>query len=45
MNVYDIYKATAMLVSLRGCETWSLVLRKHKLRVSGNRVLREIICP
>jgi hypothetical protein len=29
-----------------GCETWSLTLREeHRLRVSGNRVLRTIFGP
>jgi hypothetical protein len=37
---------TMILPVVYGCETWSLTLREeHKLRVSQNKVLREIFVP
>jgi hypothetical protein len=41
-----IYKTIILPVVLYGCETWSLTLREeHRLRASGNRVLRRIFGP
>jgi hypothetical protein len=41
-----IYRTIVLPVVLYGCETGSLTLREeHKLRVSGNRVLRGIFGP
>jgi hypothetical protein len=40
-----IYKAIILPVVLYGCETWSLAVREHKLRVFENRVLRRIFGP
>jgi hypothetical protein len=41
-----IHKTVILPVLLYGCETWSLTLRKkHRLRVSENRVLRRIFGP
>jgi hypothetical protein len=41
-----MYKTIILLVSLYGCETWSLTLREeHRLRVFENRVLRRIFGP
>jgi hypothetical protein len=41
-----IYKTIILSIVLYGCETWSLTLREeHRLRVSENRVLREIFGP
>jgi hypothetical protein len=41
-----IHKTIILPVVLYGCETWSLTLRKkHRLRVSENRVLRRIFGP
>ena len=37
------YRNIIVPVALYGCETWSVMLREeHRLRVSGNKVLREI---
>jgi hypothetical protein len=41
-----IHKTMIIPVALYGCETWSLTLwEEHRLRVFGNRVLREIFGP
>jgi hypothetical protein len=40
-----IYKTIILPVVLYGCETWSLTLREHTLRVFGKRVLRRIFGP
>jgi hypothetical protein len=40
-----IYKTIILPVVLYGCETWSLTLREHSLRVFENRVLRRIFGP
>jgi hypothetical protein len=32
-------------VGLYGCETWSLTIREHRLRVFENKVLRRIFGP
>ena len=41
-----IYRTIILPVVLYGCETWSLTLREERrLRVSENRVLREIFGP
>jgi hypothetical protein len=41
-----IYRTVILPVYLYGCETWSLTLREEcRLRVFGNRVLREIFWP
>jgi hypothetical protein len=40
-----IYKTIILPVMLYGCETWSLMLREHRLRVFENRVLRRIFGP
>jgi hypothetical protein len=41
-----IYRTIILPITSYGCETWSLTLREeHRLRVSGNRVLREIFGP
>jgi hypothetical protein len=41
-----IYKTIILIVGLYVCEAWSLTLREeHRLRVSGNRVLRRIFGP
>jgi hypothetical protein len=41
-----IYKTVLLPVVLYGCKTWSLTLREdHRLKVSGNRVLRGIFGP
>jgi hypothetical protein len=38
-----IHRTIILPVSLYGCDTWSLTLRKeHRLRVFQNRVLRRI---
>jgi hypothetical protein len=37
-----IYKTIILPVVLYGCETWSLALREHRLRVFENRVLRRV---
>jgi hypothetical protein len=37
-----IYKTIILSVVLYGCETWSLTLREHRLRVSETRALRRI---
>jgi len=44
LNVYiNIYRTIILPVVLCGCETWSVTLREeHRLRLSENRVLREI---
>jgi hypothetical protein len=35
-----------LLVVLYGCKTWSLPLREeHRLRMSGNRVIRRLFGP
>jgi hypothetical protein len=39
------YKEIILPVVLYLCETWSLTLREHRLRVFGNRVLRRIFRP
>jgi hypothetical protein len=45
-NIKDkIYKTVILPVVLYGCETWSLTLRGHRLRVFENRVLRRIFGP
>jgi hypothetical protein len=40
-----IYKTIILPVILYGCETWSLTLKEHRLRVFENRVLRRIFGP
>jgi hypothetical protein len=41
-----IYRTVILPVSVYGCETWSLTLRKERrLRVFENRVLRRIFGP
>jgi hypothetical protein len=40
-----IYKTIFLPVVLNGCETWSLAVREHTLRVFENRVLRRIFGP
>jgi hypothetical protein len=41
-----IHRTVILPVVLYGCETWSLTLREeHRLRVSENSVLREILDP
>ena len=41
-----MYRAMILPAVLRGCETWSLILRKERrLRVFENRVLRRIFGP
>jgi hypothetical protein len=38
-----IYKTVILPFVLYGCESWSLTLREeHRLKISGNRVLRRI---
>jgi hypothetical protein len=42
-KIIKIYINIILLVVLRGCKFWSLILRKERrLRVFGNRVLRRI---
>jgi len=41
----QIYRTTILLTVLYGCETWSHILKKHRLRVMRNRVLRRIFGP
>jgi hypothetical protein len=40
-----IYETIILLLVLYGCETWSLVIREHRLKVFENRVLRRIYGP
>jgi len=41
-----IKKIPIFPVALYGCETWSVTLReKNRLRISENRLLREIFAP
>jgi hypothetical protein len=40
-----IYETITLPVVLHGCETWSLTLKEHGLRVFENRVLRRIFGP
>jgi hypothetical protein len=40
-----IYKNIMLPVVLYGCQTWSLTVREHKLRVFENSVLRRIFGP
>jgi hypothetical protein len=40
-----IYKTITLRVVLWECETWSLTVREHRLRVFENRVLRRIFGP
>jgi hypothetical protein len=40
--MYEVYKIIILLVVLYRCETWSLLLREHRVRVFENRVLRRI---
>jgi hypothetical protein len=40
-----IYRTVIFIVVLYGCETWSLTLREHRLRVFENRILRRISGP
>jgi hypothetical protein len=42
----QIMKHRAVILSLYGCEAWSLILRdKHKLRVFEKMVLKKIFRP
>jgi hypothetical protein len=46
LRLVEIKKIIILPVVLYGCETWSLTLREeHRLKVSENRVLREIFGP
>jgi hypothetical protein len=40
-----IYKTVILPMVLYGCGTWSLTLRKERLRVFENRVLRRTFVP
>jgi len=40
-----VHKTITLRVILYECETWSLTLEEHRLRVLQNRVLRRIFGP
>jgi hypothetical protein len=37
-----MYRVVIALVSLYGCGTWPFIQREHKLKMSENKILREI---